>query len=349
MFEKEAADATAFALERRNFDFLPDDQAASWRREFLATKRIRVAGPQKLIVELLNSCNLDCPMCRVGQHGINLSRAMPLQVFERVIAALPSVQAVRLNGLGESTLLPDFRDYVAALRRAELAIELITNASGPLAAYGDILSAGGHVLVSWDAAQPVIFEQLRRPARWTDYVERLGNIAATATESRAGRCSLIFTQQKRNIGELAGVVALAGRLGITAVQINVAKTPSMHWATSNWESLMRDMALAARNADRLGVALYIPNQIAGINLDLTPQHQTAGRGCGAPWEEVVVRWNGDVQTCNMFNPFTYGNIHRDALGEIWDNHFASLFRAKLNGADRHPYCRDCSYMPSAYR
>lgn len=349
MFERAAAEATAFALERRNFDYLPDEQAARWRRAFLSSPYERVAGPRKLIFELLNSCNLDCPICRVGQHGVSLTRAMPLDVFRSVLASVSSVETVRLNGLGESTLLPNFGAYLEILTRRGLAIELITNGSGQLADYRRVLEAGGHVLISWDAAQPAVFEQLRRPARWSDYMPKLDLIACAAAASTVGgRCSLIFTLQKGNIGEVTGVVGLAAGLRIEAVQINVAKTPTTHWLTDNLEEITADLATAAQVAHGAGVTLFAPDQIAGVDLGLERQFPTAGSRCVAPWREAVIRWNGDVQTCNMFNPFTYGNIQRTPFDEIWQNRFAGLFRAQLGGVDKHPYCRACAYIPSAY-
>jgi radical SAM protein with 4Fe4S-binding SPASM domain len=93
----------------------------------------------------------------------------------------------------------------------------------------------------------------------------------------------------------------------------------------------------------------LPDQICGRKVPVIGLAETAAARCGAPWREVVIRWNGDVQACNMFNPYVYGNIHRASLPSIWVNEFATLFRAKLNSSsDRHPYCRNCAYIPSAY-
>lgn len=349
MSERAAAEATAFALDRRNFDYLPDDQAARWRSCFISPHRARVLDPRKLIVELLNTCNLDCPICRVGQHGVDLARAMPHPVFERLLESAGGVQTVRLNGLGEATLLPNFSAYVETLARRGLGIELITNGSGRLSDYRRVLMLGGHLLVSWDSADPAVFEQLRRPARWPEYLASLESIAAAAAQTPGrGRCSLIFTLQKNNIGEAAGVVELAAGLGISAVQINVAKLAAPHWHLPRFDAIVADLAAASRSATARGITLFAPDQIGGEELSIAGTTKTAGSRCVAPWQEAVIRWNGDVQTCNMFNPYTYGNIHRAPFGEIWRNRFAALFRGKLNGSDRHPYCVACAYMPSAY-
>jgi radical SAM protein with 4Fe4S-binding SPASM domain len=67
-----------------------------------------------------------------------------------------------------------------------------------------------------------------------------------------------------------------------------------------------------------------------------------------PWEEAVLRWNGDVQVCNMFNPYIYGNIKLNSFKNIWNNAYAQTFRKNVNGDFKHPYCKDCAYMRDAY-
>jgi radical SAM protein with 4Fe4S-binding SPASM domain len=344
MFERAISEGSAFALDRRNFDYLPDEMAVVWRSAFLKARGRPVPGPRKLIVELLNSCNLDCPMCRVGQHGIDLTRDMPLAVFEKLLEDVHTAKTVRLNGLGESTLLPNFSDYVAVLKKRGISIELITNGSGRVSDYSAVAAAGGHIFVSWDAAEPRLFEQLRRPAQWDECRSRLVEIARSVAGQ--GKCSLIFTLQKANIGELRGIVALADELNLSSVQMNVAKTPTTHWLSANILQIQTDVAAAMKMAAGSSVVLFVPAKLG--ETALAGGQATAASGCSAPWEEAVIRWNGDVQVCNMFNPYTYGNIHRHPFSHIWHSTFAQVFREKLNGDHRHPYCIGCVYMQSAY-
>lgn len=348
MFEQAIAEASAFSLDRRNFDYLPDVQATSWRQAFLNARRSAIPAPRKLIVELLNACNLDCPICRVGQHGIDPSRRMPLPTFEALIRANKELQTVRLNGLGESTLLPDFEAYLLILQQRAISVELISNGSAESATYDAVLNADGHILISWDAASPTVFEKLRRPALWRPSVERLRKVASAAREKGRGRCSLIFTLQKGNVGEFRGVVALAEELGVSAVQMNVAKTPTTRWISDNIEAIYADVGDAASVGARSSIAVFTPSLIAGFPLQTGSRTPVAALDCSAPWDEVVIRWNGDVQPCNMFNPYVFGNIHRQTFREIWRNAFAEVFRQKLNTNDAHPYCRGCVYMPAAY-
>jgi radical SAM protein with 4Fe4S-binding SPASM domain len=343
-----AADATAFALDRRNFDSLPDVQAASWRNSFAGARPKPVIAPRKLIIEILNSCNLDCPMCRVGQHGVDLRRSMPLSFFQSVVTAIPSVRIVRLNGLGESTLLPDFAQYVEFLAQRRLLIELITNGSGRIAEYMPVLEAGGHVLFSWDSADPVTFEILRRGARWGAFFDTVREVcAARLALGNNSLCSIIFTLQKGNVGGFADVVRLAGELGVGSIQFNVAKQRGQLDQRAI-DIVQADLEQAGLVAAECGVNLHVPDQIRGIRTTALNAKMTSGTMCRAPWDEAVIRWNGDIQACNMFNPFVYGNLLRASFEDIWSGRFAAVFRSKLNTPDCHPYCISCAYIPEAY-
>lgn len=342
-------DSNGTALERRNFDYLPDDLAQRWRQGFVSAHRARVPYPTKAIIELLNSCNLDCPMCRVGEHGLNIKRHLPMELFLRITAELPAVTTVRLNGLGESTLLPTFARYVDHLVEKNIHIELISNGSGQFEDYCRILDAGGTVVVSWDAADAVTFDRLRRPARWNAYepqISKLANYSAGLTG--ACRFSLLFTLQPGNIGHLHRLVELCRDWSISSVIVNVAKLPSSQWIAEHLDAIRADFIEAATTADQRKVSMDLPRQIGGHSLGLPNSLLTCGEHCHMPWEEVVIRWNGDVQPCNMFNPFTYGNLHLSSFEQIWSNAFAALFRVNLNSGDRHPYCVGCTYVGAGY-
>jgi radical SAM protein with 4Fe4S-binding SPASM domain len=92
----------------------------------------------------------------------------------------------------------------------------------------------------------------------------------------------------------------------------------------------------------------LPDQIGGCCFDDLETLKTSSSLCQMPWEEAVIRWNGDVQVCNMFNPYTYGNIYLNSFKNIWNGAFAQVFRNNMNTDFRHPYCRDCVYMGDAY-
>ncbi|MEP3893215.1 MAG: radical SAM protein [Litorimonas sp.] len=340
-------DANAFSLDRRNFDILEDDMAKLWRADFLKCRRKQRPLPDRLIIEILNSCNLDCPMCRVGQHGVDLKRRMELDAFCTVLDQCESVTSVRLNGLGESTLVPNFANYIEELHRRSIEVELITNGTATGETYQRILENGGKVFFSWDAASPELFESLRRPASWNSCLDALKQACTYKTSSGNGEVGLLFTLQKSNITEFAPVVELAADFGADSVQLNVMKGGSLRWIDSEFSEIAAQISMASVLESDGKISVLVPDQINGRKIDGDVQI-TSGTFCSVPNREAVIRWNGDVQVCNMFNPYITGNAFGQDLKDSWESVFAQVFLKNLNTSACHPYCKNCAYMPKAY-
>ncbi len=337
----------ALILAQRNFDAMPKAERSHWSSRFQQVRRAEaLPWPERVIIELANTCNLDCPMCRVGAYGVNLARIMPLESFKALAAQLfPRVREVRLNGLGESTLIPNFGEYLDVIREHPVQVELITNGTGPVLLYTRMVEEGATLLFSWDAAQPALFERLRRPARWGVLVSTLRAVADIARrQQREEQLFLLFTLQGANRAELPALVERAAEWGIPHLLVNVVKQRSDAWIQPHQEELLATFAEAEVRAQRLGVRLFLPDTLAGHRVPLASTSRTAGSGCDRPWKEVVIRWDLDVQVCNMFNPYTYGNLSLRPFEHIWHGAFAQVFRENINSLRCHPYCRGCYYL-----
>ena len=263
-------------------------------------------------------------MCRAGQHGVDLRRRMSVREFRHLLHSSPGLATVRLNGIGESTLAPDFAEYISALVDLSLHIELVTNGTGTFEQYRLILDNNGSLYFSWDAASASLFERLRRPARWHECHSTLRRAAKYATDSATGKIGLVFTLQSANIGEFADVVRLAADCRLDSVQLNVIKGPKTQWIDASLPVVTQELARALQIAEEQRLTVYIPDQICGQKTGAST-HRTSSTYCTAPATEAVVRWNGDVQICNMFNPYTVGNIYRGGLQQAWQSVFSTLF------------------------
>jgi hypothetical protein len=199
----------AFALAQRNLDPLPDEVRDRWAGAVMrGSPRGSVALPERLIIELLNSCNLDCPMCRVGEFGVDLDRQMPFELFCRIAEELfGHVREVRLNGLGETTIVPDLDRYLDVLGRYPVRLELITDGTGKRAIYERLLATGAIVLVSWDAARPEVFERVRRPAHFAQLAQTMTDLGRAA----AGLAAKIATRKPVTFVNRIGAQRVCGR------------------------------------------------------------------------------------------------------------------------------------------
>jgi radical SAM protein with 4Fe4S-binding SPASM domain len=287
-------------------------------------------------------------MCRVGQYGLNLDRIMPLEEFEKIISQINGLKTVRLNGLGESTLVPNFDKYLDCLIEKKLKIELITNGSGKLEDYKKILKNDGFVIISWDAAEKEIFEKLRRPAKWETFVKKIKDLTFDLSHSELKKTALLFTLQESNIGQLSKLVLKCKKWQIASIIVNVVKDNGIEWTRRKMSEIENEFILANKLATKNGISLFLPSQVFGYKMTIVGAFSTSSEKCEMPWKEVVIRWNGDVQACNMFNPYVYGNVRLNSFDDIWNNLFASLFRKMINTSKKHPYCVNCVYFKEAY-
>lgn len=342
-------DSNAVALDSRNFGTLPTSLSKEWMLALASTEKSNLAYPSKAIIEIINSCNLDCPMCRVGQYGINLKRVMSFDDFVKNISQIDGLKTVRLNGLGESTLVPDFHKYIDYLLKNNFRVELITNGAGQVGIYKKILNNSGRVIISWDAAEKELFEKLRRPTNWEVFVDKIKAITTDLSDSDKNNVSLLFTIQELNINQLSKLVLKCIDWGIPNIIVNAVKDNNNAWTKNKISEIEAEFIRASKIALKNKINLFLPSQIFGERLNVTSSIPTNCDNCAMPWREVVIRWNGDVQVCNMFNPYIYGNLYLNSFYDIWNNLFASLFRKMVNTDKKHPYCADCVYFDEAYK
>lgn len=75
-------------------------------------------SPQKVYVELTTRCNLQCQMCVKYAVGSCIPEDdMSLEVFEKLLPSLGTVENLILNGIGESLLHPDLVEIVTLARQ----------------------------------------------------------------------------------------------------------------------------------------------------------------------------------------------------------------------------------------
>ncbi len=177
-------------------------------------------------------------------------------------------------------------------------------------------------------------------------MEKMARFAADLGRSR--QMHLLYTLQPGTERELPGVVELAARWTIPSVVVNVAKLPSRDWLTRVEGPALDAFREADEAAARLGVRLSLPDHLGGRRIDLPSAMPSAASGCDRPFKEVVIRWNGDVQVCNMFNPYLYGNVTLGSFHQSWNGAFAAAFREQFKTEPGHPYCNGCYYLAGVY-
>lgn len=312
-------------------------------------------APDSVIIEITRSCNFACTMCSSRTAGFLQERTMPLETFGEMVRVFsPGARTLRVNGFGETTLVPELDRYLDCLDEFGYRgmREIITNLSAPEAVYADLYERGFIMLVSWDATAAPLFESIRVGA---DYGAMLARLRALGRVARAQpeRLGLLCTVQESNLKEIPPMVDLAAEVGAGLVIYNMVKeADGSPWMERRFEEIQRLFEEADGRAARSGVGLRIPDHVGRSRLRLRQTHRSSATFCDRPWRELLVNWDTEVTVCNMFNPFSYGTLQPPGPGRdgarrfarLWSGPNARLFRKIINSREPHPYCRDCYFL-----
>ena len=302
--------------------------------------------PRKILLELTSNCNLNCVMCGIGKNGYNPQRDFSIDLLQSLSEnVLKKTELIRLNGLGESTIIPNFLEYLDVLSELQAQLEIVTNLTVANNKIWDkLLENNTTFLISCDSSSSQLFESIRRGANFTNFKKNLKYIGTNISNPLQGQ--IIFTLMKSNILEITKVVELAAEMGLGGVIINVVKLDSPHseWMCQQFENIKEQFQKAYDLAESFSIVLKLPDHIGNLPISKNISNLSCQLHCNNPWEEVYIRYNGDLTVCNMLNPYIYGNCQNDSFEEIWSGLNAELFRGFVNTKYRHYYCKDCYYL-----
>ena len=302
--------------------------------------------PEKILLELTNNCNLNCIMCGIGKYGYNSSRNMSLDLLNSLKKdLLPIVSMIRLNGLGESTIIPNFIDYLDILRELPAKLEIVTNLTVQNnKIWQKLIEINTNFLISCDSSNPKVFESIRRGSKFEVFEKNMDYIGNSI--SNPMQAQIIFTLMEQNINELLGVIEFASKKCLGGVIVNVVKLDSKNnlWIKNQYHEIINVFKLAYELAKSYNINLKLPDHMGGIPVNQKISTPSCRFYCENSWKEVYIRYNGDLTVCNMLNPYIYGNCKNYPFNKIWNGLNAYMFRSFVNNEFRHYYCQDCYYM-----
>ncbi len=329
-----------------------DDFIENWWSKFLdfEDKGVKLkkekSFPKKILLELTNNCNLNCIMCGVGKKRYDPSRNLPLDLLNYLSEnILIKAEIIRLNGLGESTILHNFFEYLDILSKLPAQLEIVTNLTVTKNEIWDkLIENNTNFLISCDSSSADLFEKIRRGANFTNFKTNLRYIGSNISNPLQGQ--IIFTLMDCNVHELSKVVNLTADMGLGGVIVNVVKTNKndYNWMNLKYEIIIKEFQKAYQLSKSYDLILKLPDHLGKIPVNEQISNKSCHFNCINPWEEIYIRYNGDLTVCNMLNPYIYGNCQNYSFKEIWNGLNAELFRAFVNTKYRHHYCKDCYYL-----
>ncbi|MGN9891854.1 radical SAM/SPASM domain-containing protein [Micromonospora sp. L31] len=327
--------------------------------------------PPHLQLEVTSACNLRCVMCLVRYRPpVNkLAGAMRPELFHRLLAELPALNRLTLQGLGEPLLSPYLMEMVRAAVARGITVGFNTNAT--LLTRGraeELVDSGVDWLhVSLDGAGAGVYEAVREGADFARVVANLAGLvhAKQAAGSVTPWIRVVFVAMRDNVAELPDLVRLLARVGVDELHVqNLSHNFSDADPASGYDGIRQftaDQALwTGADADRAATAFHEAGEAArehGVRLRLPRPGVPAdagtpsGRGCSWPWEAAYITSTGVVQPCCMVmgdDRMSLGRLTEQSFPQIWYGERYREFRHRLLGGEPPEVCRGCSLYRRAF-
>jgi putative metalloenzyme radical SAM/SPASM domain maturase len=187
-----------------------------------AIERSSLSGshPSKLFVEVTTKCNLKCGMCvKQNSEGGIREGSMPVEIFDALSPAFPHLEALILNGIGESLLhlhLETFIERAKSTMPEGSWVGFQTNGmllNGTRAA--SLADAGlDRVCLSMDAVSPESFRTIRSGGEMSGVESALSALNGVRKGRQDFRVGIEFLLMRDNVRELPSALRWAGRRGV---------------------------------------------------------------------------------------------------------------------------------------
>lgn len=303
---------------------------------------------EEIIVELSYNCNLSCTMCGFGKevNPFSKSKFLSFDTYKSILQQVGGItQTIRLNGRGESTIHPDFVEMVKLTRDLypELKINLFSNFSFPGKNILKCLIENNiQLFISMDSSEPQELSGIRKGARFNLIESNIRQLSVLPN-----RPFIIFTIQEANIHRIFDIASFAYENRCHILYNTIRRDQGIETFISsvkeNYDSIIDQFDEVNKLYSGSELQCLSPDQLAGIPIKTTRSNKTHGsmNSCPALDKELCILYDGTVTPCNMFNPYSYGNIFTESLAEIWNGKKRLDF---LTSHKEYYYCKNCANL-----
>jgi len=295
--------------------------------------------PYIYIIDTGNVCNLRCPLCPTGYHGLERPQAlMKLAQFESILDKISDYAVeIIMHNWGEPFLNPDILPMIRHARGKGIGTTLSSNLN--LVNKGErfleeVVDSGlEHLTVSIDGTTQDVYEVYRRGGTLENVLTNLRYLLAYRNRTRKATPMVEwqFLVMKHNEHQIDDARRLAGEIGVDKVRVTGAGLPFKELTNAtlaqDWLSEMPKY----RN--------YSPESFArGYLYD---------EKCFYLYRAMTVNPRGEVSPCCVVyeQSADFGNLVNDGLAEVWNNEqyrsSRALFSRKTTSADVETICDRC--------
>lgn len=290
-----------------------------------------------LVIETNSSCNLKCPTCnreRLKELGMRADKYLTLDEFKQNISKFHGcpLEIVKLEGISEPMLHPEFHFMAAELRRAfpEAFVIVATNCQYNLkkAPFVETLPYVDMYYLSIDGTEE-IYEKTRAGSTWKKLLTFLEDVKEQISEEdRKKKLWVNFTTTQYNYLELPKIYKIIEEYGLAGIRINLAQ---------DW------------NEDKPN-----PNSFTQEMIEFLKTYKKDIKG-SSPWRYDQCFWPnngavvdvfGDLRQCIInTSQQPLMNINESSLSEFYNHseHY-KITRDNLKNNTPGSECENCDYF-----
>jgi len=246
----------------KNF-VIAENESPTERRSFL---------PHIIDLEPNAHCNYRCVMCHVSEWK-NGKRAdnLQLETFKQFIDENPQLTEVKLHGMGEPLLHPEYFEMIRYLVEKDIWVRTSTNGSVLHAKdyYRKLIDSGiGEIQVSFDGATKDVYEKIRRRGRFERVFEN-----CTLLNDYANRQARLYTRmwvviQKYNRNQLPEFIQIAAKMGFLRLSLSFYLN---EWGLDDWKEKNSKFQTDYNLSKKEEQELLIKAQSEGVKLSVWRQ------------------------------------------------------------------------------
>ena len=311
-------------------------------QEMKSGKTVLEYVPQRLVLELTNTCNLSCIMC--ARHTKEFKPTFfNIEWLDKFVPILEQVSEVTLFGWGEPTVHPKFGQILEYLTQYPIKKYFLTNGM-LLNRFSDLIVNSVDILaISLDGAKQDTNDRIRRGADFNKIIENIRCLVAKRNASTRKRpyINFVMTLMKDNLHELPLMIELAYTLGIEEVKAVYLTAFSQELTSqvlfNQQKEVKKVFTETMKIAEKYGVMVKLP-YLQGKD----PAQNDPHKPCFVGWRDFFLGSDGFVRPCQstahkFFNIQNYSDFM-----DMWNSSEYKTFRELVNKIEAMPtQCANC--------
>ncbi len=306
------------------------NRAVNYADRKLRGKPKALAMPYAILVEPTTACQLECPLCPVGNGMLERpAQFLPMDVYQKAIDELaPYLYTMNFNGSGEPLLHPRLVEMIQYGAKKGIWMDVFSNFQLLRNDVIDALPASGlnRILISLDGTDKETYESYRIRGSFERITQNIRRLVEKrdATPDSPLQIDIQFVAMKQNEHQIEEIQKVVRDLG--ADQLIIKRT-FLFQGTGDTQKTLSYLP------DSEALSLYKKDQLRPDDAKNPVDFKGAEhRICELLWTSAVILADGRVSPCcfDYHGWVILGDVRQDTFAAIWNGPEYQAFRAMVS-------------------